>query len=124
MTTSKKEKKLCWFGLYVLSDRALLPTCIETDQGDFDVEPIRQIDYRNPQDLADAIANAISVGNPPGEAPPREEQKERTPMEKLANAKSWIDLERKSIYISIEVLPNGSYVELEDRNQRVAVTQY
>jgi hypothetical protein len=115
MTTTKKEKKLCWFGVYVLSDRALLPTCIETDQGDFDVEPIRQIDYRNPQDLADAIANAILVGNPPGEAPPRENQKERTPMEKLANAKSWIDLERKSIYISIKVYPSEVLIESPEK---------
>jgi hypothetical protein len=111
MTTVKKEKKLCWFGLLVLPEKALLPTCIETDQGDFDVEPIRQIDYRNRQDLVDAIENAISVGNPPGEAPSREKRKERTPMEKLAGAKSWADLERKSIYFSIKVYPSDFQIK-------------
>jgi hypothetical protein len=115
MTSVKKEKKLCWFGLLVLPGRALLPTRTETDQGDFDVEPIRQIDYRNREDLADAIANAIRVGNPPGEAPSREKQKDRTPMEKLANAKSWVDLERKSIYISIKIYPSEVLIESPER---------
>jgi len=102
----KKEKKLCWFGLYVLADKALLPTCIKTRQGDFDVEPIQELDYRNRMELVDCIARAVQIGNPSAEVPPIENRKKQTPMERLANAKSWADLERKSIYFSIKVFPS------------------
>ena len=103
----QKEKKICWFGLLVLVDIALLPTCIKTDEGDFDVEPIRKIDYGNRADLVDAITNAIHKGNPSGEVPEYQLKKLQPPMEKLANAKSWADLERKSIYFSIKVFPSA-----------------
>ena len=75
MTNSitKKEKKLCWFGLYVLADKAILPTCIKTSQGDFDVEPVQEIDYRNRADLVASIAKAVKVGNPQTDVPPAEE---------------------------------------------------
>jgi len=108
MTNSitKKEKKLCWFGLYVLADMAILPTCIKTSQGDFDVEPVQEIDYRNRADLVASIAKAVKVGNPQTDVPPAEDRKKQTPMEKLAKAKSWADLERKSIYFSIKVFPS------------------
>jgi hypothetical protein len=106
-TTVKKEKKLCWFGLYVLADRALLPTCVKTSQGDFDVEPIREFNYRNRHELLDAISKAVQKGNPQGDVPPIENRKKQTPMEKLAKAKSWSDLEKKSIYFSIKVFPSA-----------------
>ncbi|MDR3616020.1 MAG: hypothetical protein P4L53_20855 [Candidatus Obscuribacterales bacterium] len=111
MTTEKKEKLLCWLSVLVLSDRALLPTTMKTNQGHFSVDPIQQIDYRNRQELIDALANAIKVGNPIGEAPSRESQRERTSLEKLVHAKSWADLERKSIYFSIALL--SSAVEIK-----------
>lgn len=105
-TTTKKEKKHCWFGLYILADRALLPTCIKTSQGDFDVEPIRELNYRSRSELLDALSEAIQKGNPPSDVPPLENRKKQTPLEKLAKAKSWADLERKSIYFSIKVFPS------------------
>jgi hypothetical protein len=104
MNNVREEKLLCWLSVLVLPDRALLPTTMATNQGHFSVDPIRQIDYRNRQELVDAIANAIKIGNPIGEAPSREKQKERTSLEKLVHAKSWADLERKSIFFSIEIL--------------------
>lgn len=106
-STVNKEKKLSWFGLYVLADRALLPTCVKTSQGDFDVEPIREFNYRNRDELLDAISKAVQKGNPLGDVPPIENRKKQTPMEKLAKAKSWADLERKSIYFSIKVFPSS-----------------
>ena len=108
---TEKERSVSWHGMYVLADRALLPTRIETAQGDFDVEPIRQFDYRNRTELIEALAAAISTGNPCAEVPPLENKKKSTPMEKCAGAKSWVDLERKSIYFSITVYPSNVRVE-------------
>ena len=105
------EKSVSWHGLYILADRALLPTRIETEQGDFDVEPIRQFDYRSRLALIEALAAAFMTGNPEAEVPPLENKKKPTPMEKLVGAKSWTDLERKYIYFSIMVYP--STVRLE-----------
>lgn len=106
-----KEKSLSWHGLYVLADSALLPTRIETEQGDFDVEPIRKFDYWSRTALIEALSAAFKTGNPESEVPPLENKKKCTPMEKLAGAKSWADLERKSIYFSITVY--SSSVRLE-----------
>ncbi len=109
--STQKEKLLCWFGLLVLADKALLPTRIKTSRGDCSVEPIRQIDYKNREDMIDAIKNAISIGNPKGEVPEYVLKKGPTPMEPLAKAKSWADLERKSIYFSIDIFPSTFRVE-------------
>jgi len=106
-----KEETLCWFGIYVLADKALLPTCVHTEQGHFDTEPIREFDYRNRSALIEAIDSAMKAGNPEADVPPLENQKKMTPMEKLAGAKSWKDLERKSIYFSIMVHPSNVRIE-------------
>lgn len=107
MTNStQKEKKLCWFGLLVLPDRALLPKCIKTSYGDFDVEPVREVDYRRRSDLIDALNNAIAIGNPPGDVPEYRLKKGPSLLETLIGAKSWADLERKSIYFSIKIFPS------------------
>lgn len=110
-TKTKKEKSVSWHGLYVFADKALLPTRIETAQGDFDMEPIQQFDYRNRTDLMDALSTAINTGNPKGEVPPLENKKKPTPMEKHVGAKSWTDLERKSIFFSIKVYPSNFSVK-------------
>lgn len=102
----RKEKLLCWFGLIVLADKALLPTRIRTSRGDCSVEPIRQIDYRDRDDLIEAIRNAIRIGNPPGEVPEYVLNRTATPIEALIKAKSWADVERKSIYFSTEIFPS------------------
>lgn len=111
MTNAKKEKSVCWLSLLVLADKALLPTSTKTNQGHFAMEPIQQVDYRNRSELVQALQKALDIGNPVGEAPPREKQKERTPMEILAKAKSWLDLERKSIFFSIMVFPSDIHIE-------------
>lgn len=103
---TEKEKMLCWFGLIVLADKALLPTRIRTQRGDCSVEPIRQVDYKNRKDLIDAIRDAVKTGNPTGEVPEYVLNKGRTPIEGLAKARSWADLERKSIYFSISIFPS------------------
>lgn len=109
--TVQKEKKLCWLSLIVLADRALLPTTVKTSQGHFDIEPITEVDYRDRGELIKSLAKAMKTGNPIAEAPPIEDQKKQTPMEKRAGAKSWADLERKSIYFSIMVYPSNVRVE-------------
>jgi hypothetical protein len=107
MTNStQKEKKLCWFGLLVLSDRALLPKCIKTSHGDFDVEPVREVNYRNRSDLIDALNSAIAIGNPSGDVPEYRLKKGPSLLETLIGAKSWADLERRSIYFSIKIFPS------------------
>lgn len=111
MTNPTKEKSICWLSLLVLADKAILPTSVKTNQGNFAMEPIQQIDYRNRSELVQALQKALSIGNPTGEAPPSEKQKERTPLEVIAKAKSWLDLERKSIFFSIMVFPSDIHIE-------------
>ncbi|MBZ0187956.1 MAG: hypothetical protein K8F91_17040 [Candidatus Obscuribacterales bacterium] len=104
MNMSKtKEKTLAWLSLVVLSDRALLPLDIKTNQGYFAVEPIQELDYRNRSALVEGLISALQKGNPERDVPDWWTKKEQTPMEKLAKAKSWRDLEKKSIYFSILV---------------------
>lgn len=93
----------CWLGLYVSADKALLPTKYETDAGfHYSSDPIHEFDNRDKTALTIALREAMRVGNPVIPAPSRDELKKRTAMERLINAKSWKDLERKTIYFSIK----------------------
>lgn len=107
MTTTSKPKKLCWFSLYVFADKALLPTTRATNQGDFDVEPVKEIYYRNRAALIGALSEAFAIGNPKMDPP----DKQTTPMEIRSKSKSWADLERKSIYFSIKCYPSEFWIK-------------
>ena len=105
-TEQQRQQLLWWVGLFVTPDRGLIPTLYRTEAGfHLQREPIIEFDYRNRVALAEALMDAITRGNPQIQTPPPEEQKKRLPdVQKRMKAKSWKDVERRSIYFSIECL--------------------
>jgi hypothetical protein len=104
MSTKQRKQLLWWLGLFVLSDRALIPTTCETDAG-FHVqrEPIAEFNYRDGVQLTEALRNAIARGNPVIKAPSSEEIKAALPdVQRCMKARTWKEVERRSVYFGIE----------------------
>lgn len=103
----------CGIGLYVLADRALMPTIKQAESGEYiDCEPYLAVDYGDPESLVTALKQALQTGNPPVLDINR---KKPPAIQKLAGAKSWADLERKSIYFSVECWDSEFVVTAEGR---------
>lgn len=116
-----REKTYCSMGLIILADKAVLPTDAKT-QSRFTIstEPVQVFDYHNKNEFLDVLKNAIERGFPNVPDPPKAEliQHEdgipefKNPVElKYAQAESWDDLERKSIFISIRCYPSQYLIE-------------
>ncbi|HEY9870592.1 MAG TPA: hypothetical protein V6D08_15610 [Candidatus Obscuribacterales bacterium] len=106
MKTEKRKQLLWWVGLFVTPETGLIPTTYRTDAGfHLQREPITEFDYRNRVALAESLREAIARGNPHIQTPSQEEQKKRLPdVQKRMKAKTWKEVERRSIYFSIECL--------------------
>jgi hypothetical protein len=104
MNTKQRKQLRSWLGLFVLTDKALLPTTCETDAGfHIECEPVCEFDYRQRSELVRVISDAIRQGNPVISAPTPEIVKTSVPaIQARLKAKSWKEVERQSIYFSIE----------------------
>jgi hypothetical protein len=81
-----------------------MPTTYHTDAGfHLEREPVTEFDYRDRSQLIAVIRDAIARGNPVIQTPSPEEVKSKLPdIQKRVKARSWKDVERQSIYFSIE----------------------
>jgi hypothetical protein len=102
----------CWLGLYVLADKALLPTTCKTEAGIYrDSNPHIEIDYRDSLSLVTALKSAYLAGNPAVPSPTKEERSKLAPTAAAAKVKSWAELERKSIFFGIRCYSTHFIVE-------------
>lgn len=116
-----REKPHCSMGLVILPEKAILPTSAKTpSRFTIAIEPVQVFDYRDKGEFLAALKEAIDRGFPDVMDPPEEEliQHEdgmpgfKNPIElKYADADSWDDLERKSIFLSIRCYPSQYLIE-------------
>jgi len=73
------REKLKWgLGLYLMADRAILPTeAVTENRLRVDIEPVTVFDYRNRSEFIAALEKAIAAGNPTVPNPEEEELKPR-----------------------------------------------
>lgn len=106
----------CGLGLYVFADRALIPTIKQVESGQYiDGEPCAVVDYRDEKALLGALKRAFELGNPTIPDSTLDESRKRPIIQRVAGAKSWVDLERHSIYFSIECWDSEFVVTSEGR---------
>lgn len=106
-----REKPYCSMGLYILRDKAVLPTSALTpSRFTISIEPVQVFDYQDKLQFLSALNNAIERGFPTVADPPTDELVQHDdgmpgfknpPVMKYVSAKSWDDLERESIFLSI-----------------------
>lgn len=105
MSIKQRKKMVWWIGLFITSEAGLIPTMYRTDQGVYlQQEPIAEFDYRDRDQLAAAMRHAMETGNPNITADPSEQKKRIPDIQKRMKAKSWQDVERRSIYFCVECL--------------------
>lgn len=120
-----REQAYAAFNLFVLADRAIIPTSADTpSRYTISIEPVQVFDYTDRNALKAAIEQAISKGIPQvPDLPPNETITDeegisglRNPIElKYAGVHTWDELERKSIFFCIECYPSGYLVDCWDR---------
>ncbi len=116
-----REKPHCSMGIIVLADKAILPTSAQTpSRFTISVEPVQVFDYHDKNAFLGAMEKAIERGYPTAPEPTPEELEAfddgmpgfKNPVElKYASVQSWDDLERKSIFVSVECYPSQYLIE-------------
>jgi hypothetical protein len=116
-----REQAYAAFNLFVLADRAIIPTSADTpSRYTISIEPVQVFDYRDRATLKAALEQAISRGIPKIPEPPSSEiitdedgpTGLKDPIEpRYAGVANWDDLERKSIFFCIECYPSGYLIE-------------
>lgn len=122
-----REKPYAEFNLFILADRAIMPTSADTpSRFTISIEPVQVFDYRDRQALTAAIEQSISVGIPVVADPPEDELEQfadgmpgfkNPPVLKYAGITSWDELERRSICFSVQCYPSGFLVDCWGRAQ-------
>jgi len=115
------EKIICGISIFFLADKAIVPTEANIPAGySVSVEPVSVFDYRDRDEFANALWQAIETGNPDIPNPPDEEITRdakgfpcfKNPLElKYAQVETWEEFEQSSIYASICSYPSGYVVE-------------
>lgn len=116
-----REKPYCCIALIVLPDKAILPTSADTpSRFTISVEPVQVFDYRNKAQFCSALESSIKRGLPTVSDPPESELVEfgngvpgfKNPVElKYAEVLTWDELERKSIFVSVDCYPSQFLIE-------------
>jgi len=116
----KKEKAYGTFALYVLSEKAIIAAQADTPMHlSMTVEPVEVFDYRNREEFLSVVKKAAARGIPTVEMPPEEElywedngmPGLKNPIElKYAQVKTWDELERRSVFYSVDCYPRGFVV--------------
>jgi len=114
------EKPYCDLGIFIMADKAIMPTDARTpSRWHIAIEPIEVFDYHNRADFIEASKRAISRGMPEVPMPSDTEMywDEQGPamkdpvVLKYANVSNWDELEKKSIYVTIECYHRGFLIE-------------
>lgn len=117
-----REKPYAAFNLFVLSDRAIIPTSADTpSRYTISIEPVQVFNYHDKAALTAAIEKQITLGIPKVPDPQDEElifdadglpDGLKYPIEpKFADVGTWDEFERSSIHFCIECYPSGYAVE-------------
>lgn len=119
------EQAICSMTLYFMNDRAILPTEADIPSGfSMSIEPVSVFDYRNRSEFIAALEKTIERGNPQIAEPPESEivrnskgiPASKNPVElQYAKFDKWDDLERNSIYATIDSYPSGFLVQVFGR---------
>lgn len=122
-----REQLTCALGLYIMANRAILPTEANTpSRFSISIEPVTVFDYRNRSEFIAAIEKAIAAGNPTVPNPSEDELERdaggfpafKNPVGlKYAEVSTWDELERKSIYASLRCYPSTYLVEVSGRDK-------
>ena len=125
--TKKKDKAYGAFSLYVMADKAILATQADTPMHlSMTVEPVEVFDYRNRDEFLSAVNRAAARGIPSVDMPPEEElfwdtngmPGRKNPVElKYAQVKTWDELERCSVYYTVDCYERGFVVLSCGRNR-------
>ena len=117
-----KKKDVCYgsFALYIMADKALIANDADTPMHlSMTVEPIEIFDYNNRDEFISSVKKAITRGIPKVEMPPEEELYwdengmpglKNPPELKYARVKDWDELERRSVFYSVECYDRGFVV--------------
>lgn len=116
-----REKPYCCMGLVILPDKAVLPTSADTvSRFTISVEPVQVFDYQDKTQFLAALKNAVERGLPTIPDPPEEDLIDfgdgvpgfKEPVElKYAGVDSWDELERRSIFVSLDCYPSQYLIE-------------
>lgn len=110
-----------------MADRAILPTeAITESRLRVDIEPVTVFDYRNRVEFVSELEKAIAAGNPTVPDPSEDELEQdaegfrafKNPAGlKHSGLKTWDELERKSILVSLRCYPSTYLVEIFGREK-------
>lgn len=116
-----RERPYAHFNLFILADRAIIPTDADTpSKFTISIEPVQVFDYRDRQALVAAIEHSVSVGVPLVADPSPDELNQfddgmpgfkNPPILKYAGVASWEELERRSICFFVQCYPSGYLVD-------------
>jgi hypothetical protein len=115
-----RAKPYCNIGIIVMADKAIMPTDARTpSRWHVSIEPVEVFDYHNRVDFIAACKRAISRGIPEVPMPSEKEMywDEQGPAMKepitlkYAHVSTWDELERNSIYVTIECYDRGFLIE-------------
>jgi hypothetical protein len=125
----KKKRDIAYgaFSLFVMADKALIATSgVTPNRLSMTIEPIEIFDYRNRDEFLAAAKRAAARGIPQVDMPPDDElfwhedgmPGRKTPIElKYAQVKNWDELERKSVYFTVDCYDRGYVVISCGRNK-------
>lgn len=113
-----RERAHAVVNLFVLSDRAVIPTSVKTASGyTISIEPVEVFDYRDRNALKGALEQAVARGiRKVPDLPAKELIYDedgipgglKEPIEpRYAGVADWDELERKSIYFFLQCYPSG-----------------
>jgi hypothetical protein len=116
-----REKPYCDLAMYIMTDKAIMPTDARTpSRWHCQIEPVEVFDYHNRAEFIAACERAISRGLPEIPMPSDKEmyfdEQGRPAMRepvlfKYTKLTDWDELERKSIYVTVECYHRGFLVE-------------
>lgn len=116
----KKEKAYGAFSLYIMAEKALIASQADTPMHlGMTVEPIEVFDYRNREEFLAVVKKAAARGIPQVEMPSEDQLywesngmpgRKNPPELKYAQVKTWDELERRSVYYSVDCYERGFVV--------------
>ncbi len=124
-----RKKEVCYgsFALYIMADKALIANDADTPMHlSMTVEPIEVFDYNIRDEFISFVKKAVARGIPKVEMPPEEELYwdkngmpglKAPPELKYAKVNTWDELERKTVYYSVECYERGYVVISCGRNK-------
>jgi hypothetical protein len=122
-----RAKPYCNLNIIIMADKAIMPTDARTQsRWHLSIEPVEVFDYRDRNEFIAACNRAVLRGIPEVPMPSdadllwidgRPELKEPVEL-KYSGTDNWDDLERKSIFVSVECYDKGFLIESSGRTPK------